>query len=131
MLGGLGGIGVEVAQHLVGVVDLERRCAVVDVGDLGGDGQHRARVEALAAAKAVGVGDQVPERGIAPDVGGDRLQGLAGLDRIAGVRLGLAGRVDRVVARARRERASGDSGLGSEVERAGALRPVRSVSAWA
>ena len=54
----------------------------MDVADLVGQGQHDAGGQCFGAVEAVGVGDEVPHLGIAPDDLRDALQGVSGFDGV-------------------------------------------------
>jgi hypothetical protein len=55
----------------------------VDVGDFRRDDQRHAGRQLRVAGHAVGFGQQIPHGGVAPDGGGDRLQRVAVLRRVA------------------------------------------------
>lgn len=108
--GGLGGGGV--ADGLVGIVGAEGVGGVVEVGHLGREGQDLARRQGLRAVQTIGLGDHPPQRRVAPDRGGDRLQRIARAHRHLPRADRQAVRMHRIV------------GLGKVLLRAARHRPV-------
>ena len=76
------GVGQDVAGGLGRVVRGEGRTRVADVDHVVRDVDLLARGERLVGRQPVVVGDQVPEAGVAPELLRDRLQRVAGQDRV-------------------------------------------------
>lgn len=112
--GRFGGGGGGVADHLVGVVGVEGLGGVAVADHARGDAQGLALGQLGLAGEAVGLGELVPERGVAPDLGRDRLQGVAGAGGVGAAGRALAVGIDRVVELI--EIGVGDAGGGAVAE---------------